>query len=111
MREHVEALRALFTMEEVTYDGEFVDLDGSVSTSRTGTRHRATFRSTSAPTGEKMMELTGEICEGVVLNYVVPVPYIRSAVELLARGQRRSGRTSPTSTGRNCSCAAVGRRS
>ena len=27
MREHVEALRALFTMEEVTYEGEIVQLD------------------------------------------------------------------------------------
>ena len=27
MREHVEAIRQLFTMEEVTYEGEFVKLD------------------------------------------------------------------------------------
>ena len=27
MREHVEAIRQLFTMEEVTYQGEFVKLD------------------------------------------------------------------------------------
>jgi 5,10-methylenetetrahydromethanopterin reductase len=40
-----------------------------------------------------MMELTGEICDGAVLNYVVPTEYIRGAVDLLGRGAAKSGRT------------------
>jgi 5,10-methylenetetrahydromethanopterin reductase len=44
-------------------------------------------------TGPRMMELTGEIADGAVLNYVVPVPYVRDAMEQLATGAARAGRT------------------
>ncbi|MEC8730671.1 MAG: LLM class flavin-dependent oxidoreductase, partial [Actinomycetota bacterium] len=37
--------------------------------------------------------LTGETCDGVVLNYVVSTDYIRSAVEHVASGAERSGKT------------------
>jgi 5,10-methylenetetrahydromethanopterin reductase len=40
-----------------------------------------------------MLELTGEICDGVVLNYVVPISYIRDAIDLVSRGAEKSGRT------------------
>src|SRR5690606_15500983 len=44
-------------------------------------------------TGGKMMELTGEIADGVVLNYCVPPEYNDEALEQLDRGARRAGRT------------------
>lgn len=40
-----------------------------------------------------MMELTGEIADGVVLNYCVPPEYNDRALERLARGVKKSGRT------------------
>jgi 5,10-methylenetetrahydromethanopterin reductase len=43
-------------------------------------------------TGDKMMELTGEIADGVVLNYCVPPEYNDEAIELLERGARKAGR-------------------
>jgi 5,10-methylenetetrahydromethanopterin reductase len=39
-----------------------------------------------------MMELTGEIADGVVLNYCVPPEYNREALEQLETGARRAGR-------------------
>lgn len=39
------------------------------------------------------MELTGEIADGVVLNYCVPPDYNDRALELLARGAKKAGRT------------------
>jgi len=93
MREHVEALRALFTMEEVTYDGEFVQLDRvrlDVAYGDTGPRDIPIY---IGATGPKMMHLTGEICDGAVLNYVVPTEYISSAVDQLAAGAAAGGRT------------------
>jgi 5,10-methylenetetrahydromethanopterin reductase len=93
MREHVEAIRRLFTMEEVTYQGEFVQLDRVRLDVAYGDRSPRDIPIYLGATGEKMMELTGEICDGAVLNYVVPTDYIRSSVELLARGAARSGRT------------------
>jgi 5,10-methylenetetrahydromethanopterin reductase len=93
MREHVEAIRRLFTMEEVTYEGEFVRLDRVRLDVAYGDRSPRDIPIYLGATGEKMMELTGEICDGAVLNYVVPTHYIRASVELLARGAARSGRT------------------
>ena len=86
MREHVEALRALFTMEEVTYEGEIVQLDRvrlDVAYGDTAPRNIPIY---IGATGPKMLELTGETCDGVVLNYVVSTDYIRSAVEHVASG-------------------------
>jgi 5,10-methylenetetrahydromethanopterin reductase len=93
MRENIEAIRQLFTMEEVVYEGEFVHLDRvrlDVAYGDTSPRDIPIYL---GATGEKMMELTGEICDGAVLNYVVPTQYIRSSVEILARGAAKSGRT------------------
>jgi 5,10-methylenetetrahydromethanopterin reductase len=93
MREHVEALRALFTMEEVTYEGEIVHLDRvrlDVAYGDTTPRDIPIY---IGATGPKMLELTGEICDGAVLNYVVSTDYIREAVDLVAAGAARSGRS------------------
>ncbi len=93
MKEHVEAIRQLFTMEEVTYQGEFVHLDKvklDVAFGDTSARNIPIY---IGATGDKMLEMTGEICDGVVLNYVVSVDYIRKAVELVGQGAARAGKT------------------
>lgn len=93
MREHVEALRALFTMEEVTYEGEIVHLDRvrlDVAYGDTSPRDIPIY---IGATGPKMLELTGEICDGAVLNYVVSTDYIREAVDLVANGAARAGKS------------------
>lgn len=92
MREHVESIRQLFTMEEVTYQGEFVQLDRvrlDVAYGDTSPRDIPIY---IGATGDWMLELAGEIADGVVLNYVVSVDYIRRAVEHVAEGARRAGR-------------------
>lgn len=93
MREHIEAIRQLFTMEEVTYQGEFVHLDRvklDVAFGDTSPRNIPLY---IGATGPKMLEMAGEICDGVVLNYVVSVDYIREAVELVRQGAERAGKT------------------
>jgi 5,10-methylenetetrahydromethanopterin reductase len=93
MREHIEAIRQLFTMEEVTYQGEFVKLDRvKLDVVFADTRPRDIPLYIGA-TGDKMLEMAGEICDGVVLNYVVSVEYIKKAVELVARGAAKAGKT------------------
>jgi len=37
--------------------------------------------------------MAGEICDGVVLNYVVSVDYIRKAVALVEKGAQKAGKT------------------
>src|SRR5690606_27876297 len=44
-------------------------------------------------TGMKMMELTGEIADGAVLNYLVSPQYNLEAMDALERGAKKSGRS------------------
>ncbi|MCC6148535.1 MAG: LLM class flavin-dependent oxidoreductase [Anaerolineaceae bacterium] len=93
MREYVEACRQLFTMEEVTYEGEFVHLDRiklDVAFSDASPRDIPIY---IGATGDKMLEMAGEICDGVVLNYVVSTDYIRHAVALAEKGAKKAGKT------------------
>ncbi len=93
MREHVEALRQLFTMEEVTYQGEFVHLDRIKLDVAFGDLSPRDIPIYIGATGDQMLELAGEICDGVVLNYVVSVDYIRRAVSLVEKGAKKVGKT------------------
>ncbi len=93
MREHVEAIRQLFTMEEVSYQGEFVKLDRVKLDVVFGDTRPRDIPIYIGATGDKMLELTGEICDGVVLNYVVSVDYIKRAVDLVAKGAAKVGKT------------------
>jgi 5,10-methylenetetrahydromethanopterin reductase len=93
MREHVEALRQLFSMQEVTYQGDFVRLDRVKLDVAFGDASPRDIPIYIGATGPKMLELAGEICDGVVLNYVVSVDYIREAVRLVEQGARRAGKT------------------
>ena len=92
MRETVEVLRRLLNMEHVTYHGEFVHVDGIELDIVHGRREPRNVPIMIGATGDKMMELTGEIADGVVLNYCVPPEYNERALELLARGVKKAGR-------------------
>jgi len=93
MRETVEVLRRLLNMERVTYHGEFHHVDGIELDVVHGRREPRNVPIMIGATGDKMMELTGEIADGVVLNYCVPPKYNDRALELLDKGVRKSGRT------------------
>jgi 5,10-methylenetetrahydromethanopterin reductase len=92
MRETVEACRRLFTLDEVTYHGRFVHLDGvriDVVHGDTAPRRIPIY---IGATGPKMLELAGEIADGVLLNYMVSPAYNDEAMERIAAGARRAGR-------------------
>ncbi|HXF81786.1 MAG TPA: LLM class flavin-dependent oxidoreductase [bacterium] len=92
MRETVEACRRLFTLEEVTYHGAFVHLEGvRIDVVHGDTRPRRIPIYIGA-TGPKMLELAGEIADGVLLNYMVSPQYNDAALERIAAGARRAGR-------------------
>ena len=93
MRENIEAIRELFTMNEVTYEGEFVHLDQVSLDVVWGDTSPRDIPIYLGATGPKMLELAGEICDGVCLNYGVSVDYIRNAISLVEKGAHRSGRT------------------
>lgn len=93
MREHIAALRQLFTMEEVTYEGQFVHLDRVRLDVAFGDASPRDIPLYIGATGPRMLQLAGEICDGVVLNYVVSVEYIRNAVALIEKGAQKAGKT------------------
>ena len=92
MQETVETVRRLLAMERVTFHGEFVDVEDIEIDIVHGDRSPKNVPIYIGATGMKMMELAGEIADGVCLNYLVGPPYNRTALEHLAIGAERSGR-------------------
>ena len=92
MRENIEAIRALFSMEEISYEGEFVQLDHVKLDVAYGSTEPRNIPIYIGATGPKMLQLSGEICDGPVLNYVVSTEYIKDAVGQVEIGAQRSGR-------------------
>ena len=93
MRETVEVLRRLLAMENVTFHGEFHHVEGIELDVVHGRREPRNVPIMIGATGDKMMELAGEIADGAVLNYCVPPEYNDKAMELLDIGARRVGRS------------------
>ena len=93
MREVVEAARQLLALQRVSYHGEFVHLDGVEIDIVHGDRSPRNVPIYVGATGMRMMELAGEIADGVLLNYMVSPDYNRRALEALAVGAARAGRT------------------
>lgn len=93
MREVVTAVRALLANETVTFQGEYVHLDGVELDYVYQERRPKDVPIYIGATGMQMMELAGAIADGVVLNYLVSPAYNRTALEHLERGLARSGRS------------------
>ena len=93
MREVVDAVRGLLNNETVTMDGFHVQLDGVELDYVHQERRPKDVPIYIGATGMQMMELTGEIADGAVLNYLVSPSYNVGALEALARGAAKVGRT------------------
>ncbi|HEX2979073.1 MAG TPA: LLM class flavin-dependent oxidoreductase [Anaerolineaceae bacterium] len=93
MRETVITLRRLLNMERVTFHGEFVHVDGIELDVVHGRREPRNVPIYIGATGDQMMEMTGEIADGVVLNYCVPPEYNEKALEQLEKGAKKAGKT------------------
>jgi len=93
MRETIEVTRRLLTLENITYEGEFHQLKNVELDVVHGRREPRNVPMMIGATGPKMMELTGEIADGVVLNYCVPPEYNIPAMQQLKAGAEKAGRT------------------
>ncbi len=92
MREVVTVVRALLANETVTFHGEWVHLTGVELDYVYQERRPKDVPVYIGATGDKMLELAGEIADGVVLNYLVSPDYNQRALEHLEVGLSRSGR-------------------
>jgi 5,10-methylenetetrahydromethanopterin reductase len=93
MREYVTVLQRLFRMENVTFEGEFV----KVRDIRLDIVYGDPSSARNIPiyigaTGWEMIELTGEIADGILLNYLVSPEYNRKALEHLEAGAKKGKR-------------------
>lgn len=92
MRETVLVMKKLLNMERVTFDGEFIHVKDIELDVVYGRREPRNIPIMIGATGDQMMEMTGEIADGVVLNYCVAPEYNDRALELLEKGLKKSGR-------------------
>ena len=92
MKETVHVMKKLLNMERVTFDGEFIHVNNIELDVVYGRREPRNIPIMIGATGDKMMEMTGEIADGVVLNYCVAPDYNDKAMELLEKGLKKSDR-------------------
>ncbi|HEY9077153.1 MAG TPA: LLM class flavin-dependent oxidoreductase [Anaerolineaceae bacterium] len=92
MKETIIVLKKLLNMERVTFSGDFVHVNEIELDVVHGRRSPRNVPIYIGATGDQMMELTGELADGVVLNYCVPPEYNLRALELLDKGAKRAGR-------------------
>lgn len=93
MEETITVMRRLLNMERVTFEGEFVKVNGIELDVVHGRKEPRNVPIYIGATGEKMLEMTGKLADGVVMNYCVPVEYNDNAIEQLMQGLKLSGRT------------------
>ena len=93
MREIVTVVRALLHNETVTFDGTYVHLDGVELDYVYQDRRPKDVPIYIGATGMQMMEPTGEIADGAVLNYLVSPDYNARAMEALGEGAAKAGRS------------------
>jgi 5,10-methylenetetrahydromethanopterin reductase len=88
MREYVHIVRKLFSGYDGSYHGTFFEFDGFPRLSDEPLTIPIYFGS-SAP---GMLELAGEIADGVILNSISTPEYVEFATERIADGAIRAGR-------------------
>ena len=93
MREVIAALRGLLGNQQVSIEGTRVRLDGVELDYVYQERRPKDVPIYIGATGMQMMELAGEIADGVVLNYLVDPAYNVQAMEALTRGAAKAGRS------------------
>jgi 5,10-methylenetetrahydromethanopterin reductase len=93
MREVVTVVRALLADQAVTFSGSHVRLDGVELDYVHQPRRPKDIPIVIGATGMQMMQLAGEIADGALLNYLVSPTYNARALEALAEGAARAGRS------------------
>jgi 5,10-methylenetetrahydromethanopterin reductase len=93
MRETLTLFKKHLKKENVTFHGEFVHVDGIELDVVHGRKEPRNVPVYIGATGDNMMEMTGEIADGAVLNYCVPPEYNLRALELLESGAKKSGKS------------------
>ena len=93
MREWVGIVKRLFNLERVTFEGEIMKVrDLQLDLGHGRPRKPVNVPIYIGATGLKMMELSGEIADGVLLNAFTSVRYLKTSLKHVGLGARRAGR-------------------
>ncbi|MDG7036995.1 MAG: LLM class flavin-dependent oxidoreductase [Nitrososphaerota archaeon] len=92
MHEYVTTLKKLFNLGPVTFHGEFVNVEDIEIDIVYGDKKPRDIPVYIGATGFDMLELAGEIGDGVVLNYLVSPKYNQQALEAIKKGAKKAGR-------------------
>ena len=93
MREIVTVARDLLAGKTVTFHGEFVDVEGiRFDADEDDDARSYPVRIEIGAVRMGMVTLAGEIADGVLLDFLVPVSYTREAVSAAKAGAAKSGR-------------------
>lgn len=105
MREYITVIRALLRGETVDFEGEFVHLSG--------VRFDSMYRENTAvhvpiyvgAVGMKMLELAGELADGVYLDFLLPPSYVDRAGAAIRAGRARRPAGDPFQITQVVSCS------
>jgi len=88
IREYVEIIRLLLSGQDVSYQGQFFQFRGFPRLVEQPLEIPLYFGSS----GPKMLQLAGEVADGVILNSIVTPEHLRHAQELLSQGAKHARR-------------------
>ena len=86
MREYITILKKLFNAETVSFDGEFYTVDGVRFDSMYRENEEVPVPIYVGAVGPRMLELSGEIADGVHMDFLLPPSYLVGAKEAINRG-------------------------
>jgi 5,10-methylenetetrahydromethanopterin reductase len=92
MREYVEIIRLLLSGQDAGYQGRLFQFRGFPKLVEKPLEIPIYFGSS----GSRMLELAGEVADGVILNSIVTPEHLQHAREMLVRGAARAGRDPST---------------
>jgi 5,10-methylenetetrahydromethanopterin reductase len=90
MREAVQVIRGVLSGERVNFEGQFYKIRNCRLAIPPPPKP---VRIVLAALGDDMLRMAGEIADGVLLNYLVGPRYNQAALEHLAAGAARAGRS------------------
>ncbi len=95
MREYITVLQAFFRNELVEFEGEFVQVRGARFDSMYRENKPVDIPVYVGAVGMKMLALSGEITDGVLLDFLLPPSYMIEANAAMAEGiaRRTDGKT------------------
>ncbi|WP_326645401.1 LLM class flavin-dependent oxidoreductase [Streptosporangium sp. NBC_01755] len=95
MREYITVCQAFFRNELVSFEGEFVQMRDVRFDSMYRENKPVDIPIYIGAVGPKMLELAGEISDGVHMDFLLPPSYLTGAKEAIGRGvaKRTDGRT------------------